>query len=86
MHEHCVHVVVKNLQCIRCDSRWEHFTAELHTCHFDLLFVGEMRRREKDGTVITEKGQHIFLSGGAIRQGVGNCISANFVSHIVHIF
>ena len=76
----------KKLQCIRCESHWEHFIAELHACHFDLLFVGEMRRGDNDGTVITEKGQHIFLSGGAIHEGVGNCISANFASHIVHNF
>ena len=34
-------------------------------------------------TSITEKGQHTYLSGGATRQGVGICISANFVSQIL---
>ena len=37
------------------------------------------------GVFITEKGHHIYLSGGANQQGVGICISANFASLTFHI-
>ena len=53
--EHCVHVLVKNLQSIRCESRWENLVAELKTCHFDLLLIFETWRGEKDESFITEK-------------------------------
>ena len=37
--EHCVHVLVKNLHSIWCESPWENFVAELKTCHFDLYIA-----------------------------------------------
>ena len=73
--EHCVHV----------KSPWLDFVAELNTCHFNFLFIRETWRGEKDGSFITEKGHHIYLSGGANHQGVGICISAMFVSQVSHI-
>ena len=80
-----MHVVVKNLQSIRGESRWEDFIAELNTCNFDVLLICETWRGERDGSFITEKGHHVYLSGGATHQGVGICISANFASRIFHI-
>ena len=80
--EHCVHVVVRNLQSIRSESRWEDFVAELNTCHFDLLLICETWRGEKDESFITEKGHHIYLGGGANHQGVGICMSAKFASQV----
>ena len=83
--EQCVHVITKNLQSIRGESRWEDFIAELDQCCFDLLLVSETWREERDECFITGKGHHIYLSGGANHQGVGICISAAFVSQICHI-
>ena len=80
--EHCVHVIVKNLQSIRCESRWEDFIAELDQCDFDLLLICETWRGERDESFITERGHHIYLSGGAHHQGVGICTSAHFASRI----
>ena len=59
--EHCVHVLVKNLQSIRCESRWENLLAELKTCHFDLLLIFETWRGEKDANFITEKKHILFI-------------------------
>ena len=83
--EHCVHVIVKNLQSIRCESRWEDFIAELDQCDFDLLLICETWRGERDESFITERGHHIYLSGGANHQGVGICTSAHFASQISHM-
>ena len=80
-----MHVVVKNLQSIRGESRWGDFIAELNTCNFDVLLICETWRGERDESVITEKGHHVYLSGGATHQGVEICISANFASRISHI-
>ena len=80
-----MHVIVKNLQSIRGESRWEDFIAELNTCNFDVLFICETWRGESDESFITEKGHHVYLSGGATHQGVGICISANFASQISHM-
>ena len=54
--EHCVHVIVKNLQSIRYESRWEDFIAELDQCDFDLLLICETWRGERDDSFITERG------------------------------
>ena len=62
MLEHCVHVIVKKLQSIRCGSRWEDFIAGLNHSDIDLLLICETWRGEMDATFITEKGHHIYLS------------------------
>ena len=67
-----MHVVVKNLQSIRGESCWEDFIAELNTCNFDVLLICETWRGERDASFIMEKGHHVYLSGGASHQGVGN--------------
>ena len=87
-----MHVVAKNLQSIRSESRWQDFVAELNTCHFDLLLICETWRGEKDESFITEKGHHIYLSGGAnhvpirtvllpnaLSMGAWSCMSIYFV-------
>ena len=83
--EHCVHVIVKNLQSIRCESRWEDFIAELNHSDFDLLLICETWCGDRDESFTTEKGHHIYLSGGANHQGVGICISAKFAAQVTHM-
>ena len=80
-----MHVITKNLRSIRGESRWEDFIAELDQCCFDLQLVSETWREERDECFITDKGLHIYLSGGANHQGFGICISAAFASQICHI-
>ena len=46
--EHCVHVIVKNLQSSGCKSRWQIFIAELDQCDFNLLLICETWRGERD--------------------------------------
>ena len=73
------------MQSIQNESPWGDFIAELNTCHFDVFLICQTWRGERDESFITEKGQHIYLSGGASHQGVGICIFANFASQISHI-
>ena len=71
-----LHVLTKNLQSIRDQSRWEDLLAEFDVCDCDVAFFSETWRSERQQCFETSSGGRIFLSGGASRQGVGIGISA----------
>ena len=82
-----MHVVVKNLQSVRGESRWEDFFAELNTCHFDVLVICEHGVGKGIGLSSRKKVSTSILAVVPLIRALefdGICISANFASEISH--
>ena len=71
-----LHVLTKNLQSIRDQSRWEDLLAEFAMCDCDVVFFTETWRSERQQCFEMPTGGRLFLSGGASRQGVGIALSS----------
>ena len=71
-----LHVLTKNLQSIRDQSRWEDLLAEFEVCDCDVGFFTETWRSKRQECFGMSSGGRLFLSGGGSRQGVGIGISA----------
>ena len=72
-----LHVVTKNLQSIRTETRFNDFLVEIVSCDFDVLFVAETWRDAKEESYTTTGGSRKYLSGGLAHQG-GGVIIGNF--------
>eukprot|EP00435_Cladocopium_sp_Y103_P048217 s1031_g14.t1 len=66
-----VHVTTQNLQSIRDHERFQDFVSELSDASFDVLFVTETWRGERQELFTTTHGHALFLSGGEGCRGVG---------------
>ena len=76
VHEEFIelHVVTKNLQSIRNQTRFEDFMTELDGSDFDLLLLCETWGMEREEFFKTCGGNQLFLSGGSTHAGVGICV------------
>ena len=71
-----LHVLTKNLQSVRDQSRWEDLLVEFEVCDCDVgFFTGTWRSKRRECFEMSS-GRRVFLSGGGSRQGVGIGISA----------
>lgn len=77
-----LHVIVKNLQSIRAESRFENFCTELVACDHGLIFISETWRSAVGGCVFLPNGGHIFLSGGLLHQLVAIALSGKMMAHL----
>ena len=66
-----LHVITKNLQSIRADSRFHDFCTELVDCDRDLTFICETWKAVVEECFVLPSGGQIFMSGGLSHQGVG---------------
>ena len=76
-----LHVVTKNLQSIRSESRFDDFCMELGHCEYDVCLFNETWRSNED-TYTLPRGDCIFLSGGDGNGGVGIAVSGNLMAAI----
>ena len=74
-----LHVLTKNLQSVRDQSRWEDLLVEFEVCDCDVGFFTETWRSKRQECFEMSSGGRLFLSGGGSRQGVGIGISARIV-------
>ena len=79
-----LHVVTKNLQSIRSESRFEDFCMELGHCEYDVCLFNETWRSNED-TYTLPRGDCIFLSGGDGNGGVGIAVSGNLMAAITRV-
>ena len=71
-----LHVLVKNLQSIQTQTRFEDFMVEVDDADFDILLLTETWRSEREEFYKTNVGHNLFLSGSPLgHAGVGICIS-----------
>ena len=71
-----LHVVVKNLQSIQTQTRFEDFMVEVDDADFDILLLTETWRSEREEFYKTNDGQNLFLSGSPLgHAGGGICVS-----------
>ena len=68
--------MAKNLQSIQNQTRFEDFMVEIDDGDFDIHFLAETWRAEKEAFYKTNGGHNLFLSGSPLGHvGVGICIS-----------
>ena len=79
-----LHVVTKNLQSIRSESRFEDFCMELGHCEYDVCLLNETWRSNED-TYTLPRGDCIFLSGGEGNGGVGIAVSGRLMAAITRV-
>ena len=77
-----LHVITKNLQSIRAESRFHDFCTELVACDHDLIFICETWRSAVEECFVLPSGGQIFLSGGLSHQGVGTAVSGKMMAHL----
>ena len=80
-----LHVITKNVQSIRTESRFEDVCTELVARDHDLIFVSETWRSDVEECFVLPSGGHTFLSGGLSHQGVGIAVSAKMMAHLSDI-
>ena len=81
-----LHVVVKNLQSIQTQTRFEDFMVEVDDADFDVLLLTETWRSEREEFYKTNGGQNLFLSGSPLgHAGVGICISKALSRNMVDV-
>ena len=77
-----LHVVTKNLQSIRSESRFGDFCMELGHCEYDVCLLNETWKSNED-TYTLPRGDCIFLSGGEGNGGVGIAVSGRLMAAII---
>ena len=80
-----LHVITKNLQSIRAESRFQDFCTELVACDHDLIFICETWRPAVEESFVLPSGGPTFFSGGLSHQGVGIAVSGKMMAHLSHI-
>jgi len=80
-----LHVIVKNSQSIRAESRFEDFCTELVACDHGLIFFSETWRSAVGGCFFLPSGGHIFLSGRLSHQVVACFVGENAGTLFTHV-
>ena len=80
-----LHVITKNLQSIRSESRFEDFCMELGHCEYDVCLFNETWRSNEEDTYTLPRGDCIFLSGGDRNGGIGIAVSGRLMAAITRV-
>ena len=79
-----LHVITKNFQSIRSESRFEDFCMELGHCEYDVCLLNETWGSNED-TYTLPRGDCIFLGGGDGNGGVGFAVSGKLMAAMTRV-
>ena len=77
-----MHAMAKNLQSIRDETRFQDFVTDIASIPYDIGFLTETWRKDREEIICMPKGGTPYLSGGMLHRGVGISFSKKFEKHL----
>ena len=80
-----MHLLTKNVQSLRDTVRFEDFLLELGRATYDIIFLTETWRDEREEIIATPRGDLLHFSGGSMHHGVGIGLSKRFMENVTDV-